>query len=63
MSDNKMGGVPCETREALDRFFDEIDDGDDVKWAKVIRKMTRLGVKKTLRRLRANETLARLKRK
>lgn len=51
MSDNKMGGVPSKTRSALYDFFEELDDKDDAEWAKVIRKLTKLGAKKSLDRL------------
>lgn len=47
-----MGGVPRETRDALYDFFEELDDGDDGVWAKVIRKMTKLGAKKSLQKLK-----------
>lgn len=51
MSDNKMGGVPSKTRDALYRFFNAQKAGDDADWAKIIDKMTKLGPKKTLRKL------------
>ena len=51
MSDNKMGGVPDKTRDALYRFFDAQEDKDDADWAKVIDRMTKLGPKKSLKRL------------
>lgn len=37
MSKNKMGGVPDRTRDAFYDFFDNLDDDDDAKWAKVIK--------------------------
>lgn len=52
MSSNKMGGVPDESREALYKLIEKMDAGNDERWAKVIRKITRLGPKKALRRLK-----------
>ncbi len=51
MSSNKLGGVPCETREALYRFFAVLKPIDDEAWALVIGKMTKLGPEMSLRRL------------
>ncbi len=51
MSDNKMGGVPSKTRDALYDFFDAQRDEDDEDWAKIIRKITRLGPRKTMKKL------------
>lgn len=51
MSDNKMGGVPSETRDALYKLFDVQSyrsDASDTQWAKAIRKLTELGPKKAL---------------
>ncbi len=52
MSDNKMGGVPDESRNALYKLMEKLDAGNDGRWAKVIRKITKLGPKKALRRLK-----------
>ena len=52
MSENKMGGVPSKTRDALYQLFEEMDDKDDSDWAKAIEKMTKLGPKKSLKRLK-----------
>lgn len=52
MSDNKMGGVPTHTRDALYRFFDAQNDKDDEEWAAVIDKMTKLGPKESMKRLK-----------
>ena len=50
MSDDKMGGWPHKTRDALYDFKSDANE-DDSGWAKVIRKMTKLGLKETTRRL------------
>lgn len=52
MSSNKMGGVPEETRDALYKFFEAIDGADDTQWAKVIKRITKLGHQKSLKRLK-----------
>ncbi len=52
MSDNKMGGVPPQTRAALYRFFERQNSSDDAAWARVIDTMTQLGVVKTLEKLK-----------
>lgn len=52
MSKNKMGGVPDRTRDAFYDFFDNLDDDDDAKWAKVIKRITKLGPRKSLERLK-----------
>jgi hypothetical protein len=52
MSSNKMGGVPEKTRTALYKFFDQLEESDDAGWAKVIRKMTKLGHKEAAKRLK-----------
>lgn len=51
MSDNKMGGVSDKVRSALYRFFDAQKLEDDADWARAIDKMTKLGPKKTLKKL------------
>lgn len=52
MSSNKMGGVPEKTRTALYKFFGQLEEPDDARWAKVVRKMTKLGHKKATKRLK-----------
>jgi hypothetical protein len=47
-----MGGVPSNTRDALYRFFEKMAPEDDLVWAEVIQKMTNLGAKKSLERLK-----------
>ncbi|MES2931657.1 MAG: hypothetical protein V4682_03075 [Patescibacteria group bacterium] len=51
MSDNKMGGVSDKVRSALYRFFSKQKLEDDADWAKVIDELTRLGPKKSLKKL------------
>lgn len=52
MSQNKMGGVPPKTREALCKFFDVQGYSNDKKWARVIKRITKLGPKKSKKLLR-----------
>lgn len=53
MSTDKMGGWPTRTRDALYDFkpVANASAGDDAGWAEVIRKMTKLGLEKTRKRL------------
>ncbi len=53
MSDNKMGGVQVKTREALFKFLDAQGNRNDKEWAGIIKKITKLGAKKSKKRLRA----------
>ncbi len=51
MSSNKMGGVPSNTRSALYRMLERVDDQNDAEYAAVIDKLTELGPQRTLERI------------
>ncbi len=52
MSDNKLGGVPSKTREALFAMLEVVTDNSDDAWAKAIKKLTRIGPEQALKRMK-----------